>query len=207
MTGTRFYHARCPCGLNALYMVPGDARKALERHQCPRRTPKSAEPAPAPQPAATESVEATQIPCTHCGRPMRPIGVTAIAMPDAVQYGGYGLCGSCRQHQRDHGTLDDWTPGTPRGRVGTVAGTRTAPVAFIPLASLQWQDSALCAQTDPEPFFPAKGEPNLNAKAVCRSCEVTAECPEYALTNDIVDGIWGGLSYRQRLKLKRRGAA
>ena len=44
-----------------------------------------------------------------------------------------------------------------------------------------WQDRALCAQTDPEAFFPEKGGSTREAKRVCRSCEVRAECLEYAL--------------------------
>ncbi len=45
---------------------------------------------------------------------------------------------------------------------------------------LGWQDQALCAQTDPEAFFPEKGGSTREAKRVCRSCEVRAECLEYA---------------------------
>ena len=45
---------------------------------------------------------------------------------------------------------------------------------------LPWQDRALCAQTDPEAFFPEKGGSTREAKRVCRSCEVRAECLEYA---------------------------
>ncbi|MFC7405069.1 WhiB family transcriptional regulator [Georgenia alba] len=70
--------------------------------------------------------------------------------------------------------------------------------------ALAWQDRALCAQTDPEAFFPEKGGSTREAKRVCTSCEVRAECLEYALSNDERFGIWGGLSERERRKLKRR---
>ena len=66
-----------------------------------------------------------------------------------------------------------------------------------------WQDRALCAQTDPEAFFPEKGGSTREAKKVCRGCEVRAECLEYALENDERFGIWGGLSERERRRLKR----
>lgn len=69
---------------------------------------------------------------------------------------------------------------------------------------LAWQDRALCAQTDPEAFFPEKGGSTREAKRVCSSCEVRAECLEYALSNDERFGIWGGLSERERRKMKRR---
>jgi WhiB family redox-sensing transcriptional regulator len=67
-----------------------------------------------------------------------------------------------------------------------------------------WQELALCAQTDPEAFFPEKGGSTREAKRVCQSCEVRQECLEYALGNDERFGIWGGLSERERRRLKRR---
>ncbi len=69
---------------------------------------------------------------------------------------------------------------------------------------LSWQERALCAQTDPESFFPEKGGSTREAKKVCFSCEVRDECLEYALANDERFGIWGGLSERERRRLKKR---
>ena len=66
-----------------------------------------------------------------------------------------------------------------------------------------WQDRALCSQTDPEAFFPEKGGSTREAKKVCRGCEVRADCLEYALERDERFGIWGGLSERERRRLKR----
>ena len=66
-----------------------------------------------------------------------------------------------------------------------------------------WQERALCAQTDPEAFFPEKGGSTREAKKVCRGCEVRAECLEYALEHDERFGIWGGLSERERRRIKR----
>lgn len=67
-----------------------------------------------------------------------------------------------------------------------------------------WQERALCAQTDPEAFFPEKGGSTREAKRICLGCEVRAECLEYALQHDERFGIWGGLSERERRKLKKR---
>jgi WhiB family transcriptional regulator, redox-sensing transcriptional regulator len=67
----------------------------------------------------------------------------------------------------------------------------------------QWQDRALCAQTDPEAFFPEKGGSTREAKKICLGCEVRAECLDYALAHDERFGIWGGLSERERRRLKR----
>ena len=68
----------------------------------------------------------------------------------------------------------------------------------------QWQERALCAQTDPEAFFPEKGGSTREAKRICLGCEVRSECLEYALQHDERFGIWGGLSERERRKLKKR---
>jgi WhiB family redox-sensing transcriptional regulator len=67
----------------------------------------------------------------------------------------------------------------------------------------QWQERALCAQTDPEAFFPEKGGSTREAKRICQGCEVRDACLEYALAHDERFGIWGGLSERERRRLKR----
>jgi WhiB family redox-sensing transcriptional regulator len=69
--------------------------------------------------------------------------------------------------------------------------------------ALSWQERALCAQTDPEAFFPEKGGSTRDAKKVCVGCDVRAECLEYALEHDERFGIWGGLSERERRKFKK----
>ena len=70
-----------------------------------------------------------------------------------------------------------------------------------PAEEPDWQERALCAQTDPEAFFPEKGGSTREAKRICSGCEVRAECLEYALANDERFGIWGGLSERERRRL------
>jgi WhiB family redox-sensing transcriptional regulator len=69
-----------------------------------------------------------------------------------------------------------------------------------------WRQDALCAETDPEAFFPDKGGSTREAKLVCRGCSVRGECLEYALANEERFGIWGGLSERERrrVRLQRR---
>ncbi|SFE25612.1 transcription factor WhiB [Actinopolyspora alba] len=69
-----------------------------------------------------------------------------------------------------------------------------------------WQERALCAQTDPEAFFPEKGGSTREAKRICAGCEVRSECLEYALEHDERFGIWGGLSERERRRLKRQAS-
>jgi WhiB family transcriptional regulator, redox-sensing transcriptional regulator len=93
----------------------------------------------------------------------------------------------------------------------TVSGyLREREWAFEPLEApedLRWQDQALCTQTDPAIFFVEKGASTRPAKRVCMSCEVRAECLEYALDTDQMHGVWGGMSDRERRRLKRQRAA
>jgi WhiB family transcriptional regulator, redox-sensing transcriptional regulator len=67
-----------------------------------------------------------------------------------------------------------------------------------------WQERALCAQTDPEAFFPEKGGSTREAKKICGGCEVRTECLEYALAHDERFGIWGGLSERERRRIRKQ---
>jgi WhiB family redox-sensing transcriptional regulator len=73
-----------------------------------------------------------------------------------------------------------------------------------------WRDSALCAQVDPELWFPAKGQPPTEAKKICRRCDVRADCLEYALTHEggewNVFGVWGGTSETGRRRLRSQAA-
>lgn len=72
--------------------------------------------------------------------------------------------------------------------------------------ALAWQADALCAQTDPEAFFPEKGGSTREAKRICEGCEVRSECLDFALANDERFGIWGGLSERERRRLRREAS-
>lgn len=65
-----------------------------------------------------------------------------------------------------------------------------------------WMTDALCTQTDPAAFFPPKGGSNRDAKRVCGSCDVVAECLAFALRNNETHGIFGGLSPKERRQLK-----
>ena len=56
----------------------------------------------------------------------------------------------------------------------------------------------------PRVVLPREGGSTREAKKVCLTCEVRGECLEYALMNDERFGIWGGLSERERRKLKKR---
>lgn len=72
-----------------------------------------------------------------------------------------------------------------------------------PDSTERWQERALCAQVDPEVFFPDKGGSTREAKKMCLTCDVRMDCLESALENDERFGIWGGLSERDRRKVKK----
>ncbi len=66
-----------------------------------------------------------------------------------------------------------------------------------------WQRQANCMGVDPDLFFPERGASTREAKEVCRGCVVREDCLEYALTNSEKFGIWGGLSERERRRIRR----
>jgi len=71
-------------------------------------------------------------------------------------------------------------------------------------SQLAWMDRARCAEVGDDFWFPEKGGSTREPKRVCQSCEVRAECLEYALDHDERFGIWGGMSERERRRLKNR---
>ena len=70
----------------------------------------------------------------------------------------------------------------------------------------RWQERANCLGVDPDLFFPERGASTREAKGVCRGCEVRVECLEYALAQGEKFGIWGGLSERERRRVRRQRA-
>lgn len=71
---------------------------------------------------------------------------------------------------------------------------------------MRWQEQAACRGMDPELWFSERGESTSEAKEVCRCCPVRRECSEFALANGERFGVWGGLSERQRRRIRRRAA-
>jgi WhiB family redox-sensing transcriptional regulator len=69
--------------------------------------------------------------------------------------------------------------------------------------AIQVWDDALCAQVDPELFFPDKGDSAAPARRVCGLCEVTALC--LATFGPVVDhGVVGGQTPQQRAATRRQ---
>ena len=76
---------------------------------------------------------------------------------------------------------------------------------------MTWLNQARCLNEDPELFFPVGNtgpalEQIEQAKSICRKCDVSAQCLEYAIKENQDTGVWGGLSEDERRSLKRRYA-
>lgn len=84
-----------------------------------------------------------------------------------------------------------------------VTNISLAHLLGLDLSDDQWERKSLCAQTDPEAFFPEKGGSTRDAKRICQRCPVIGDCLNAALSRDERFGIWGGLSERERRRLKR----
>ena len=71
------------------------------------------------------------------------------------------------------------------------------------VAPPEWMADGLCAQVDPELFFPEKGDQAREAKRLCAGCDVRAECLAHALAHREAHGVWGGCSERERRRMRR----
>ena len=78
--------------------------------------------------------------------------------------------------------------------------TLAVPARF----AARWRELAACRGTDLEVFFPSRGESAGPARQVCAGCPVRTPCLDYAITNRIAYGIWGGLTERERRALRSR---
>jgi WhiB family redox-sensing transcriptional regulator len=67
-----------------------------------------------------------------------------------------------------------------------------------------WMEQAACRGLNADLFYPERGVPTDEAKAVCASCLVRGDCLSYAIENSERYGVWGGLSIRERRRLLRR---
>ena len=76
----------------------------------------------------------------------------------------------------------------------------------LAIDDLSWQDKASCSGADADLFFPERGASTRQAKAICGECEVRVECLEFALQHSEKFGIWGGLSERERRKIRKQRA-
>ena len=93
--------------------------------------------------------------------------------------------------------------GARRSGVSLFLGRDPGPARLA--AVLEVWTGALCAQVDAELFFPEKGAPTREAKAVCAACPVRSAC--LTAFGDLPHGVVGGLSVAERRVLRSRAAA
>jgi WhiB family redox-sensing transcriptional regulator len=69
-----------------------------------------------------------------------------------------------------------------------------------------WRDQAQCRGIDPQVFHPAEDDEvgAEAAKAICEICAVREPCLEFAIAAREKDGVWGGLTARERRRLIRQ---
>ena len=73
-----------------------------------------------------------------------------------------------------------------------------APARF----AARWRQQAACHGTNLDLFYPERGQSAGPGRQVCARCPVRQPCLEYALSNRISSGIWGGLTERERRPLQ-----
>lgn len=66
-----------------------------------------------------------------------------------------------------------------------------------------WHTRAACRGLDPDVFFPERGEPVREAKAICATCPVQSQCLAHAIDNVERWGVWGGTTDRQRIAIRK----
>lgn len=76
---------------------------------------------------------------------------------------------------------------------------------FLELFHPEWHQRAACRGMGPELFFRGQSESAAEGKAVCRGCEVRAECLAQVQTMETQGnhGTWGGLTPKERRGLPR----
>jgi WhiB family redox-sensing transcriptional regulator len=67
-----------------------------------------------------------------------------------------------------------------------------------------WTEEANCKGADADIFFPERVASTRKAKSICRACNVQEDCLEFAIEQSEKFGIWGGLSERERRRIKRQ---
>jgi len=76
-------------------------------------------------------------------------------------------------------------------------------IEALAVEDLSWQDYSNCRGGDANLFFPERGASTRKAKSICTSCEVRTECLEFAISQGEKFGIWGGLSERERRRIRK----
>jgi WhiB family redox-sensing transcriptional regulator len=77
------------------------------------------------------------------------------------------------------------------------------------MSDTDWMSDAVCTEYDPDTWFPTPGD-NISVqkvKEICAGCPVRLECLAYAIDNGFDEGVFGGMTPKQRNRHRARGAA
>jgi WhiB family redox-sensing transcriptional regulator len=74
-----------------------------------------------------------------------------------------------------------------------------------------WRAAGACVTAEPDLFFPistyaAGVRQAQRALRVCANCPVRRQCLEFAMRTGEKEGIWGGTTPEERVRLRRRAA-
>jgi WhiB family redox-sensing transcriptional regulator len=71
--------------------------------------------------------------------------------------------------------------------------------------AIEWLEFRNCAGMDTNLFYTERGSNNaiVEARRICNGCIVKNDCLQYALTNNELYGIWGGMTSTERKHYKR----
>lgn len=100
------------------------------------------------------------------------------------------------------------SPVSPRGqRQAYEDESNTDWMLMLEYPDQPWREQAACRGMDASWWFPTRGEPSGDAIAVCGGCSVRLDCLNYALDRPEPRGTWGGLSEKERRRLRRQRRA
>ena len=109
-------------------------------------------------------------------------------------------CDECQADTSEVAADDDVTPAPPVKVTVFGGGSIQLPEAALPMGP--WVVDAACKGMPTNLFYPERGEPTKPALEVCKPCPVKAECLQYSIDNSERWGVWGGMTERQRRRIR-----
>lgn len=76
----------------------------------------------------------------------------------------------------------------------------------------EWRAMGACLSVNPDLFFPISPggvavKQVARARQICARCLVRQECFDFAMRTGEMDGIWGGTTPEERIRIRREQAA
>lgn len=106
-------------------------------------------------------------------------------------------------------TRFDPTPSKPQRM--TTPNDKFTPGTYIEITASYnyrsglWRDNSACRTMEPELWFPVTPDkPQAAVRAICYGCPARLQCLSYAVQTNQRDGIWGGVTPKNRRALRRK---